>query len=399
MTATATNPEQTSPADAVNTESPQSFVASAIEIGKALVKLISEQQLTRQAAATAYNFLFSFVPLVIFIMSVAATISRQVAGTEDTVRTIMDWLFDNLPRTTAQAVQQPLEDAVSSSGGGLISFGAVAALFGARGAMGSLIAGLNASFEVDEARPFLRKQLVALALTIAVGLGIILAVVLFVLGEQIGDALAGPLGLGEQWATVWSYARWPLILVLLVLALAVLYWAGPNVKLPFKWLTPGALFAVPAWAIVTLGLSTYFQYFGSYAVSYGVLGGVLAFIFYLYVMCLVLLIGGALNAVMARRSHTPIVPKAEKSAKDRTDVDPSAVKISEEQRNSIPGRMRASVARMTQRLPWRSGDASIGKEPVEPAPPSPEKRKRMALGTLVLSAVAAVLGLIGGRRD
>jgi membrane protein len=368
VTATSLHTENTLPADETEKER---FWRTMNAVGRELWAQNSTQQLSRQAAAVAYSFVFSFVPLVVFIFSAAATISRRVAGTETTIQRIMDWVFDNLPTSTAQAVEQPLQDAITASSGGLISVSAIVALFGARGAIGSLIDGLNASYGVREGRPFLRKQLVALGLTIAVGLGIILAVVLLILGEQIGAFLAGPLGLGDFWATVWNYGRWPLILILLVFALAALYWAGPNVRLPFRWLSPGALLAVPSWIIVTLGLNLYFQYFGSYAASYGVLGGVMAFIFYIYVMSYILLIGGALNAILAKRSRAPIVPKANDIAEGEKPSGESAL------------------------IPTAPGPTPGGRI----TPPAAKERAKIAVRTLALAALATVLGIIGARRD
>lgn len=121
----------------------------------------------------------------------------------------------------------------------------------------------------------------------------------FLAGSFIGEHVANWIGLGDTWTTVWSVLRWPLIAILLIVALAFFYWAGPNVDAPFKWLTPGSVLAVLLWGVATFTLSIYFQYFGGYVEAYGALGGVLAFVFWLYVMSLILLLGGELNAVVA----------------------------------------------------------------------------------------------------
>lgn len=294
--------EGTSPADAIATDSPRAVGVSLFAVAKQVVGGIGKDGLTTQASAVAYSFIFAIIPLLVFTFALAATVGNAInnGNTDDTVQSILDWLFARLPDTSAAALQTPIENAVGQAGGSVISLGALLALIGARGAMGSLVGALNKAYRVEETRSFISRQLLAVGLTFATGLGVILAIALFLVGDQLGTLVAGPLGLGDTWVTVWNVLRFPLILVILVGALAALYWAGPNTDIPFRWLSPGALIAVVGWVVVTLFINIYFQFSGSFN-SYGVLGGVLAFIFYLYVISLVMLIGGEINATLARR--------------------------------------------------------------------------------------------------
>ncbi|HEU5432064.1 MAG TPA: YihY/virulence factor BrkB family protein, partial [Thermomicrobiales bacterium] len=102
----------------------------------------------------------------------------------------------------------------------------------------------------------------------------------------------------------WGVLRIVLIPALLIVGLAVFYWAAPNIDAPFKWLTPGSILAVVLWIVASLLLQFYFRYAAGYVTAYGILGGMLAFIFWFYVMSLILLIGGELNSVLAR-AHSP----------------------------------------------------------------------------------------------
>ncbi|HEV2526965.1 MAG TPA: YihY/virulence factor BrkB family protein [Thermomicrobiales bacterium] len=311
--------EGTTPADAIDTSSPGAAGRDAAGIGKQLIKAFGRDGLTTQAAAVAYNFLFAVAPLLIFIMSLAATVSRTVnPNTDQTVTNVISWLTERLPATTAQALEPVVRGALTESGGGLISIGALLALFGARGAMGALIGALNVSYQVDETRSFIKRQLLAIGLTLGTGLGIILAIALFLVGDIAGNFVADQVGLGDAWALAWNILRFPIILIILVSALAALYWAAPNSDIPFRWLSPGAIFGVVGWVLITLFINLYFRYAGGYAESYGVLGGVLAFVFYLYLMSLVILVGGELNAILARRA--PQEDGVERSA----DAQPAA---------------------------------------------------------------------------
>lgn len=373
--------EGTSPADAVDTSSAPAAGRDIFAILKGIISRIGKDQLTLQASAVAYNFIFAIVPLLIFLTALAAAVTRAVNNnTDDSVNNIVNWLIERMPQSTAEALAEPIRGALTQTGGGIITVGALLALIGARGAMGSLITALNAAYRVEETRSFVRRQLLAVGLTFATGLGIILAIALFLIGDQVGTWVADAVGIGDVWATVWNIVRFPIILVILVIALATLYWAGPNSDIPFHWLSPGAFFSVIGFVVVTLFINIYFQYAGGYAESYGALGGVLAFIFYLYVMSLVLLIGGELNATLARR-----VPQEDEATLDETTAP---VRIDESVRSAI----RDARARLTTSNTTVGGAGGV--RTAEPTPERTMRNRGLAIRGLAVSAAAAVTGLI-----
>lgn len=279
-----------------------------VAAAKATFRDFREDDLQGMAAQVAYNVIFAIVPLLIFLTALSGFVARAF-GAGDAMDSIMRWLVDNLPRDAAEALREPIESVVQREAGGVLSFGALTALWGGKRAIAAMMKGLNVAFDVPEGRPWLRQQAVAVGLTVALGLAIILASTLFLLGEQIGEALASLLGLGHTWPAVWSIIRWPLIALLLVVGLAVFYWSAPNADVPFRWVTPGSVLAVILWGVATYGLGIYFRLFGGYE-AYGALGGVLAFIFWVYVMSLILLLGGELNAVLYRQEQVVVRPRA-----------------------------------------------------------------------------------------
>lgn len=286
-----------------------------VAAAKTTFREFREDDLQGMAAQVAYNVIFAVVPLLIFLTALSGFIARSF-GADDAMDSIMNWLVDYLPQDAAEALREPIESVVRSDASDVLSIGAVTALWGGKRAISAMMKGLNASFNVREGRSWLRQQAVAVALTVALGVALTLASSIFLMGEQIGQALASLLGWGDTWPTIWAIIRWPLIALLLVVGLAVFYWAAPNAAMPFRWISPGSVLAVILWALATYGLGIYFRVFGGYE-AYGALGGVLAFIFWIYVMSLILLLGGELNAVIYRQTQAVIPTKASGSRKQR----------------------------------------------------------------------------------
>jgi membrane protein len=135
-----------------------------------------------------------------------------------------------------------------------------------------------------------------------------------VLTGPVVSAVAGPLGVGSTAQTVWSIAKWPVMLLVVVLMFGVLFHAAPNVKLPcMKWVTPGALFAIVVWLIVSALFAVYVANFGSYDKTYGTLGGVIVMLIWLWITNLALLFGHQLNAERERGLELEEgVPRAER---------------------------------------------------------------------------------------
>jgi membrane protein len=363
-----------------------------------------EDDLQGLAAQVAYNFLFAVVPLLIFLTALSGFVSRAV-GVNDAMSSITDWLFANLPVATAAAVKEPIENVIKNQSGGFLSLGALLALWGGKNAIAAMMKALNVAFDVEETRPWWKKNMIAIGLTIALGLAVVAASSFFLAGSFVGDELASKIGLGSTWTIIWSFLRWPLIALVIIVAVAFFYHVGPNVTAPFRWLTPGSVVAVVFWGIATLGLSFYFRYFGGYAEAYGALGGVLAFVFWMYVMSLILLLGGELNAVLARTQDAGTRDQVADPAKHPSDGGSGRKSFGAPDAERPDGMMpvgTASVLLSSLRgsTSWPSSERDarvrlVGETPVEQG-----RRGRRALSALAVSAAAAVsAALVGlGRR-
>jgi len=283
--------------------------------GKNLWSEIKEDDLQGQAAQIAYHLLFSMIPLLIFLTALSSFISQQI-GVDDAMNNITDWVSDQLPADSRTAVIDPIEETLQMSAGGLLSFGAITALWGGKNALAAMMKALNVVFDVEEGRPWWKQQAIAIALTLMLGLASIAGSTALLLSSSIGSDIAERIGLGSFWTTTWRWIQVPLIAAVLVLVLAALFWRGPDARHSYRSMLPGAIATVVLWAIAVVGLSFYFAYFAGYlGGAYGALGGVMAFIFFLYVMSLITLIGGQISAFAARQSGYKLAVEAQQTRK------------------------------------------------------------------------------------
>lgn len=264
------------------------------------VSIVAENQINGFAQMVAYNILFATAPLLMVVTAGAAFVTQTInSDLENPAQPILEWVQDVLPTETAAFLEQPIERAVNADISWFFSIGAVFALWGARGAVAAIIRGLNNAYGIGkDPRPFALQVLRSLGLMFLLVLMIAAAGLVFTLGTEVGERIASTIGLGDLWLTVSAIVRWPTIGVISVLVVMTLHRYGPAVKDPFKWYLPGSLFSVVAMYLTTLALGLWFAEGGGFSETYGVFGSVLAFVLWLYLMALMLLLGGVINAVL-----------------------------------------------------------------------------------------------------
>jgi membrane protein len=262
---------------------------------KHTAKSVRKDDVMGEAAGVAYHFLFSTLPLLIFLTALSGQISRAI-GTEDAMDKITSFLFNHLAYEQAVAIREPIEQVVENSHGQLLSIGAILALWGGKNGIVALMKGLNTAYEVKETRSWPRRTATALLLTLALAFPILLLSASILVRDWIESWLGERLGSDNTWTVLWQISRWPLLALVLFIGLSVLYCFGPNINLPTWTILPGAAFAVVLWITSTVALSFYFQYLGGYATAYGLLGALLAFVFWMYIVSAIILLGGELNS-------------------------------------------------------------------------------------------------------
>ena len=179
--------------------------------------------------------------------------------------------------------------------------GILGALWSASGYVGAFSRAMNRVYEIEEGRPFWKLRpmmiIVTLIAVLLIGVVLIMLVVSGPLAQAIGDAI----GLGDTAVTVWGIAKWPALLLVVALIVAVLYYATPNVQQPkFRWVSIGALAAICVWVVASVVFGFYVANFSSYNKTYGSLAGVIVFLLWLWITNLSLLFGAELDAEVER---------------------------------------------------------------------------------------------------
>jgi membrane protein len=311
-------------------------------IGARFVRSVQEHDLTGLAAELAYRFLFAVFPFGLFLAALGAFAAGWL-GIENPAQQIVDGLGDNLPPALASALAPELERVIGTARPGLLSFGAIAALWAATGGTNALIKAMNRAYDVEETRSFVPRTLLAIGLTLLGSLGILVSFVTIVGGALVTEQIAEQLGLSGQAWFLLSLARWPAVFVLLVVAVAILYRLAPNVRTPWRWAFGGAALFTAGWLIATWAFAWYVGTMGNYGATYGALGGVIVLMLWFYLTGLLLVGAAALTASAASVVEPErFEARRREIAADRERGDQPAERASRERRVGPLDRRRAS---------------------------------------------------------
>ena len=203
-------------------------------------------------------------------------------------------------RAQAEFLRPLIEQARKQAGGGLLSFGIVLSLWSVSAVAFALTEALNVACGVEERRSRRKRFAYALVLGPFLALAFIAASGLMLIGPRVAGWLAGLAGLDETWVALWGWLRYPVALLLLAAVLSVVYRVVPDTDRSFWSETPGAVFAVIAWSIASLGLSFYLTNFAARGLTYGSLGTAVGLLVYLYLSASVVLLGAEINEAAYR---------------------------------------------------------------------------------------------------
>ena len=178
---------------------------------------------------------------------------------------------------------------------GLVSVGAALALYSGSSVFSNLMSALNAAYDCDhDARPWWKRQVIAIVCLLGVGALFIIATIIMLAGGDIVDKFADFLHVGSAGRIVWATMQYIIAYGILVLTAWVLYYFLPDVR-QNKWhALIGAVAASVLWVIVTMGFRVYVQNFGSYNATYGTIGAVIVLLTWMYLSMVALLTGGEL---------------------------------------------------------------------------------------------------------
>jgi membrane protein len=260
----------------------------------------SEDNMSDWAAALTYYGLLSLFPALIALVSIIGLVGDP-ASTTKTVTEIVTKLG---PSSAANTFAGPIKSITShrSAAGILLIVGLATALWSASSYVGAFMRAANVIYETPEGRPFWKLRPLQILVTLVMLILLAAVALALVLTGPVVDAVAGPLGVGSTAVSIWNIAKWPVLLIVVVTMFAVLFYAAPNVKLVgFRWVTPGALFAIVLWLIASAAFAFYVANFGSYDKTYGALGGVVCLLVWFWITNVALLMGMELNSERERR--------------------------------------------------------------------------------------------------
>ena len=266
--------------------------------GKGMFNEIRQDDVSGLAAEVAFRLLFSLPALAIFFAALSAQVARYT-GVDAFSYLQKQIASPAIPLSVRNSLDLILKAAKDGGHSGVLSIGILISLWSASSAVGTLIKAFNRAYDVEETRNFIWRRVMALGLTLGLSVLMVVSFLLVVAGQRLGEELANQVGLGNQFTQDWNIGRWPLIFILFMIALAVLYWAGPSQDLPLRWLSPGAVIATLMWLAASWGFSLYLRLV-DVGNAYGVLGAVVVLLFFLWVSSIVLIVGAETNVVADR---------------------------------------------------------------------------------------------------
>jgi membrane protein len=266
---------------------------------KRTLREAKEDKLNHWGAALTYYAVLSLFPAVLVLVSLVGLFAEPTRVT----KVMTDTVSQLGPTTAAKTFQGPIESITAHRGtaGIMFAVGVIAALWAASGYVSAFADACNSIYEVDEGRPFWKlKPLQLLVTFVIIMLAAIVALALVLSGPIVG-ALGGALGISDTVLTVWRFAKWPMMLGLVLVIFGVQYYTAPNAKVTgVRWVTGGAVLALVTWIVASIGLAIYAANFGSYDKTYGTLGGVVVFLIWLWATNIAILLGAEFNAETER---------------------------------------------------------------------------------------------------
>lgn len=263
------------------------------------VRQFSRDQCTDLAAALTYYAVLAAAPALLALVSVLGLVGNGGQAVERVIGT-MDGV---LPPDVLSVVEPLVQNAAGGGGkaGFALLFGVVLALWSASGYVGAFGRAMNRIYEMDEGRPVWKLRPVMLLVTLVAVVIAALIVAAVALSGPVAQAVGDAVGLGSTAVTVWGIAKWPVVLLLVVVLVAILYHVTPNVRQPrMRWLSVGAFVAILVWVLASAAFALYVATFSNYDATYGSLAGIIVFLLWLWITNLALLFGAELDAELER---------------------------------------------------------------------------------------------------
>jgi membrane protein len=268
-------------------------------ITREVYERLFEDDVFGRAAQLAYYWLFSIFPMLLFLTALLAYIQKPAL-----FDSLFEYLNTVLPRDAYSLLRTTFNQIVRRPRSGLVSFGIALTIWAASAGMESLINALHVAYDVPRGRGWAKDKWRSIWMTLGLAVFVSTALLLLFFGGLIGQQIAAGFGYGALFHTGWEFLRWGVIIGFIFFALELIYYFAPNVQQRWRSTTPGSLFALITWLLISYGFKHYVARFGNYNATYGALGGVMILMLWLYLTGVAILIGGELNSVLRALKQT-----------------------------------------------------------------------------------------------
>lgn len=272
---------------------------------KNLMFRFRDDEVLALASQLAYSLIFSFFPFLIFLMTLVGY--SPISSGE-----VLLGLNRILPYDTLELIRNTIVEVVETKNGHLLSLSLIITLWTSSGGFNAVIRGLNKAYDEAEHRSIFKVRLVAVLCAVGVTLVIIITILLLVFGQTLGRILAIRLGLSYQFQVAWNVVRYIIILLSTVFIFASLYHYTPCRRLTWAEVIPGAIFSTIGLVLVSMGFAFYVNNFGNYSKIYGSIGAVIVLLTWLFLLAIIIIMGGELNATLAFDREGKEKPKGKK---------------------------------------------------------------------------------------
>ena len=262
------------------------------------VREFMSDECTDIAAALTFFSVLSIFPALIAIFSLLGAFGQGKAASD----AILQIIEQAAPGETVETIRGPIEQmATSPAAGFALVAGILLAIWSASGYVGAFSRAMNRIYEIEEGRPFWKLKPVQLLVTVIGVVLLFIAATILVVSGPVAEAVGDALGIGAVAQTMWEILKWPVLAVIVILMVAILYYATPNAKQPkFRWISIGALIAIVVLALATVAFGFYVGNFSNYDRTYGSLAGVIIFLLWLWIANIALLFGAEFDAELER---------------------------------------------------------------------------------------------------
>ena len=347
MTQTRHEARVPDPDDPLKPDSPTDLdVPSWKYVLRKSLREFGDDECTDLAAALTYYSVLSIFPALLALVSVLGLVNQA----DKAVDTVLDVLRPLVDPTTLKYVEPVVTELADSTGAGFaVILGLAGALWSASGYVGAFSRAMNRIYEIREGRPFWKLRPIMLLITFLAVLLSATALLILVLSGPVATSIGETIGLGSAVVTAWGFAKWPVLLLVMVLVVALLYYATPNVKQPkFRWISVGATVAIGVWLVASLLFAVYVGNFSNYNKTYGSLGGVIVGLLWLWITNLALLLGAEIDSEMERGRELQAGMPAEKDlqlpARDTRNIEKAEKKEAEDIQRARELRLAAAGA-------------------------------------------------------